>query len=148
MRVLRALRSWFRVETVVDLYQGEQMLRSRKARGLFALALALVVSAAIAASSANATTFVYDFCYGDYYSGQTCTGWSEYHHMDAVSFQATYRSLGQRVCAGLRLGTGQLYGDWKCDYGRVVRYPGGQAGYGTTHDGSPYPMIAVGTIYF
>jgi hypothetical protein len=89
--------------------------------------------------------------YWDFSSGETCTGYisdgssysSMWHHLNWVLADNAYPQYGnQRHCANYYVpgpgGTWVLGGAWKCDYDHpTYKFPGGNAGLGTHHNGDP-----------
>lgn len=105
--------------------------------------LAVLIQAGVAFGSATS------FCLKTFASGETCTGF-DYHHTDAVdAVDVTGTYYNNRKCANARKTNGDVVGDWVCGYGQTVRkYTGGEASYGTIHDGDPSSFRMYGIQYF
>ena len=116
----------------------EVVPRMRARLALIAV-LALAATAIAMTEARPADAYVDWFCpeVGSiwYPSGSDC-GYGAYHHLDTVEFVET-SSGAYRHCANFVLPDGGLAA-WKCGYETtVVKYPGGQAGYGYVHNGDP-----------
>jgi hypothetical protein len=87
---------------------------------------------------------------GNYTDGDYSTSSQAYHHLDAVEMGASPAYSGLRTCANWRhTPTGDVVGDWKCGYSNPeIKYPGGDAGWGTVHDGDPSPFYGFGAEEF
>jgi hypothetical protein len=121
--------------------------RARARHLLLGAALAVLFAAGMAGAQA-AHASVYYFCphsgTDQYFpSGDTCTAVlaDAYHHLDEV-YADEYNPTNHRKCANWRHSpSGDVVGAWKCNTAPydnyVVKYPGGDAGYGTIHNGDP-----------
>ncbi|HEX8074409.1 MAG TPA: hypothetical protein VF545_05460 [Thermoleophilaceae bacterium] len=121
--------------------QAAQLDRGRTLRfRLTVLAVLVAAAAAFAMLSARPAEAYTDFFCPEsgtifYSSGENC-GYGAYHHLDQVAFTET-SSGSFRHCANFLQSNGNLAA-WKCDYTTtVIKYPGGQAGYGYVHNGDP-----------